>query len=427
VRELCRCRRRDKVEIAYTLLELKERGLLDVLGYAGLGHYGSEVEGLHPSTTSELVKVAAKLSKGALPKIRAAFDSGRLAANKAAVLVDVATPETEEEWLEQADRLDPTGLRSLAEGGEAKRRVQGYVLLSLLVWIHEGVRVVRETGGPTEFWAALAELCRRYVKGEALGLKKEPGSRRGVRPLLVLRQGADGGFTRETPLGPVPADEETVAWARREGKVYDLSQGPPEVPETREGEEVKRAIPQAVRDYVDARDGDRCIFPGCLHCCFLEADHFDGWKNGHDPRRIGKLCTAHHALRGRGYFRVETGDDDVMRFFLHDGTFVGVAGAREREDGRKADQGEQPEFVRAKREDPQPEFVRAKREDRPPEVVSAKPSGQEDALKALVVMGLKKREAKAMLARTLALWPELAEAEAGVILHAALGGRGTGE
>jgi len=129
--------------------------------------------------------------------------------------------------------------------------------------------------------------------------------------------------------GPVPVEAETVEWARREGEVVDLSQGPP--PVAPPAGELKRAIPRAVRRYVDARDGDRCSFPGCTHRADLEADHFDGWENGHDPQRLGKLCRAHHTERGRGYFRVETGED-ARRFFLRDETYVGAAGDRSRAD-----------------------------------------------------------------------------------------------
>jgi len=428
VRQLCQRRRLDKVEVAYMLLDIKERGLYRVLGYAGMGHYGSEVNGLGASTTSELITVAA--GARTLPHTRAAFQSGKLPSNKAVVIVGVATPETEEEWLRHSDEHDAPGLRSLATEGEARRRVQGYVLPSQQAWMDECVRVVRETGGPIGYWDALSEACRRFVQGEAVGLVKEPGSRTGVRPLLVMRQRPGGEFTRETSRGPVPVDEETLAWARREGTVYDLSQGPPQLPQ---GEEIKRAIPQAVRAYVDARDGDRCIYPACTHRSFLEADHFDGWKNGHDPRRIGKLCSEHHGQRGLGGFRVETGDDDVMRFFLHDGTFVGVAGARQREDVKRADaqarelvsakrEDARCEFVSTKREDSRAEFVSTKREDSRAEFVSTKPSEVEYAFKALVRLEFKKGEAKALLARALEAWPELAETDAGEIVRVALGG-----
>jgi len=121
--------------------------------------------------------------------------------------------------------------------------------------------------------------------GEGVGTGKAPESNWGARPLPVLTKREDWAVTRESSQGPVPVDAETVEWARREGEVVGLSQGPP--PEAPPLGEFKRAIPRAVRRYVDARDGDRCCFPGCTHRADLEADHFDGWENGHDPGGLG--------------------------------------------------------------------------------------------------------------------------------------------
>jgi hypothetical protein len=164
--------------------------------------------------------------------------------------------------------------------------------------------------------------------------------------------------------------------------------------------ELKRAIPRVVRRYVDARDGDRCSFPGCTHRACLEADHFDGWKNGHDPRRLGKLCRPHHVERGRGYFRVETGEDGARRFFLQDGTYVGAAGDRSRADARE-------EFVATNSTAP-----RGLPEPLGPEL--------EDALKALVRLEYKEREARERLVRALTAQPGLAHAGPGEVVRAVL-------
>ena len=411
VRHLGLRRRKDKAAMANALLELKESGLYKFLGYASMTAYGQTVEGLGASTTSELLKVADGARR--LPKIRAEFEAGRLPSAKAAVIVGVATPEDEEKWLALARRHQPNGLRALARGEEPKHRQSCAWTPTELAWVDDAVRWVRDTGGPFEFAAALAEVCRRAMHGEGVGEGKAPGSKRGARPLLVLTQGEDGVVTRETSQGPVPADAETVEWARREGEVVDLSQGPP--PVAPPAGEVKRAIPQAVRRSVDARDGDRCSFPGCTHRSDLEVDHFDGWKNGHDPLRMGKLCRAHHAKRGRGYFRVETGEDGVRRFFLRDETYVGAAGDRSRADVRR-------EFVSTNSSaGAAPEAPQRGRKARRPGGLP-EPLGQElaDALKALEKLELKPREARERLARALAAQPQLAGATASEVVRAVL-------
>ena len=107
VRHLGLRRRKDKAAMANALLELKESGLYKFLGYASMTAYGQTVEGLGPSTTSELLKVADGVRRRGLPKIRAEFEAGLLPSAKAVVLVEVATPKDEEVWLERSRRHQP--------------------------------------------------------------------------------------------------------------------------------------------------------------------------------------------------------------------------------------------------------------------------------------------------------------------------------
>ena len=128
----------------------------------------------------------------------------------------------------------------------------------------------------------------------------------------------------------------------------------------------------------------------------LEADHLDGWKQGHDADRLVLLCRGHHRNRTKGMLRIEAdprqspADDPVFRFYLRDGTFLGFAGDRSRAEG----------------------FAIA---NSPP---TAK--AREDAVKAIRALGLGAQEAKARLAAVLRRDPRLASGATEEILRAML-------
>jgi hypothetical protein len=59
------------------------------------------------------------------------------------------------------------------------------------------------------------------------------------------------------------------------------------------------AIPQALRDYITARD-KTCRFPGCRRRADLcQIDHAKAWNDGGhtSPANLGALCTRHHQLK----------------------------------------------------------------------------------------------------------------------------------
>ena len=73
-----------------------------------------ELVGIKPRKAWYLVFIAERLEN--LPAIRAEFDAGKLSWTKAREIVAVATPDTEEEWLEK-DRV--LSNRDLGEGSAA--------------------------------------------------------------------------------------------------------------------------------------------------------------------------------------------------------------------------------------------------------------------------------------------------------------------
>src|SRR5687767_2896682 len=110
LRALVAVGRRADAEIAVRLAEMKARGLFRVLGYSRITDYAEWELEVSKAKARALIEVAAKLP--GLPKIAEEFAEGRLDWTKARQIVRVATPENEEHWLHEAERLSVRGLES---------------------------------------------------------------------------------------------------------------------------------------------------------------------------------------------------------------------------------------------------------------------------------------------------------------------------
>ncbi|HVX20644.1 MAG TPA: HNH endonuclease signature motif containing protein, partial [Acidimicrobiales bacterium] len=73
----------------------------------------------------------------------------------------------------------------------------------------------------------------------------------------------------------------------------------------------KRTIPTAVRTALWARDGGRCVVPGCPHTKYLQIDHDRAFARG-GPTELANLqllCSHHHRQKTLYGFRVVRGPD----------------------------------------------------------------------------------------------------------------------
>jgi hypothetical protein len=80
--------------------DIMRRGLYRELGHATINQYAMKGLGFSKSRTGDFIRLAQNLDK--LPAVRAAMSSGELGYTKAREIVGVATPETEDRWLEAA-------------------------------------------------------------------------------------------------------------------------------------------------------------------------------------------------------------------------------------------------------------------------------------------------------------------------------------
>ena len=236
--------------IAYWLREIDRRGLYRTRGFSSLGDYAMELVGIKPRKAWYLVFIAERLEN--LPAIRAEFDAGKLSWTKAREIVAVATPDTEEEWLEKARVLSNRDLErevrrhdGRGTGGFASVTISMPVEI-LEMW-HDAYELVeRLSGTELEKWqvleASLAELL-----GTHLPIANENGA---------------------------------------------------STPET----EDEKGLPESVRNAVLDRDGWVCKFPACTMRKMLDVHHIEYRSHlGSDEMgNLISLCRIHHGLIHRG-------------------------------------------------------------------------------------------------------------------------------
>jgi len=93
------------------------------LGFARLGDYARERLGLSARELQSLAAVSAGLD--GLPSIRGAFASGDLSWSQARLLVGVATPDTERDWLHRARGRTVRALAACIREGAARASDEG--------------------------------------------------------------------------------------------------------------------------------------------------------------------------------------------------------------------------------------------------------------------------------------------------------------
>src|SRR5688572_9639556 len=102
---------------AFYLHDMQERGVHQETGHQSAVRYAVDRLDLPLSTAKEMVAVGRLLRE--LPGCDAAFCSGRIGWSKLRLLARIATPETEKEWIGEAERLTYQKLQ-LAIAGLAK-------------------------------------------------------------------------------------------------------------------------------------------------------------------------------------------------------------------------------------------------------------------------------------------------------------------
>lgn len=289
--------------------EILRRRLFRDLGFSSINQYAIKELGFSRSRTRDFVRLAGQLDK--LPAVKEALTSGELGYTKARELVSVATPMTEDSWLEAAK----SSRRELIhEIKKVKRAAKVDPRQGELMPAEAPVVAPKEL--PVSFQMDLTpeQEARRAALVERLHkLGKVPTDRaelilealaalvetkeRGPRGPLVSRppvqihvHETEGRMTVQTHAG-----ERQLSRAETERMRCDAAV-------CTHGGRNTTTIPPRTRREVLARDKHRCQAPSCDRTRFLEVHHMVPRKMGgtNHPENLITLCGACHRLWHEG-------------------------------------------------------------------------------------------------------------------------------
>jgi len=331
-----------QARIGRRLLEVEEADAWAGSGIRSIEHWASMALGLAVGTARSLLETARKLA--VLPTIEAAMQEGRLSFDKAKAIAPVATPATQQRWMELADQTTITQLQRIvaawrkvdadgqpdepADPHEQRRlwwtsQRNGLERLTVLL-TPEDAAVVRaaitnavehqwrsappedraDEPGPARAADALAAMAETAMAAGPRAV--EGGDRIGVNLIVDIEvlagRKVDGICQLEQFGHPLPlADAELLACDAIIRPLLVKGGTPVDV-----GRE-RRLVNRAQRRALKARHGG-CAFPGCGHARFVDAHHVDHWIHGGrtDLSNLVLLCRFHHRLHHRGGYQILT-------------------------------------------------------------------------------------------------------------------------
>ena len=220
---------------AFYLIDLEQRGLHQVLGFASVLQLARQRLGMSRSRASELLSTGRRLL--ALPLLDAAFARGELSWSKVRRLARVASADTEAAWIARASQVSIERVEQLVASsrpGDAPPEDGGLPVTKLCV--HLMMDPLQQ-----EMW----ERAREKLQAEFdETIPDERLADEMVR--LILASNADGSVPGRRPTEvsvfavPIPDEGEGVSEARREAAASDAAVTPPQ------------------RRRVLAREGHRC-------------------------------------------------------------------------------------------------------------------------------------------------------------------------
>jgi len=280
--------------------EVMRRHLYREFGCSSIHQYATERLGFSRSRIRDFVHLARKLED--LPAKRAVAD-GELGYTKAREVVKVATPETQEPWLEAAKRPRRELVREVKRARQAARvdPAQGE-LMPAPAPVTKEVPVRYSLELTPEQEVRRAALVERLHK---LGAAPADRAELLLEALAALVESHEAEGPRG-PSGPVQihvhdhGDRLTVATnsGERELGPADAARLRCDAVVCKPGQRAKPTIPPRVRREVLARDGHRCRAPGCGRTHFLEVHHRTPRARGgtNDAANLVTLCAACHRL-----------------------------------------------------------------------------------------------------------------------------------
>jgi len=336
-----------KLRTGRVILAMERTGLPARLGLSGAVHYFI-LQGLDRVEALECRRVAEQSEP--LPIISAAAETGSVRWSSLREIVRVASPETEETWLDLCrrysskkvqqlvkhtkkgeDPLNPQGERPALDSVEVELRLTLPAEINAL--LAQAMRSLSlRAGRPLSPRATLECLLAQYLTGHAfpgevtwnklleqarrdLGAEREAEQREveGVRTAENSREFSDASWAAVAATEQ-PCPEEPGLQLVRPAAAHWVND------RLRFNGEA-RHLTEAQRREVLRRDAYRCASPDCPHHVWLQVHHVVYYCQGGVtvPDNLVVLCSTCHALVHKRLLRVERQPDGSLAWFNGEG------------------------------------------------------------------------------------------------------------
>jgi hypothetical protein len=325
LKRIVRARAALDVEEAVALRDAQALRLWRHYGYASLLEYMELEMGYTPRVAIERLRVAKAIED--LPVIAEAMAQGDLSFSGARELTRVATPETEQAWLEAAQDKNVREVEALVSGHERgdtpddpidptlRKRTLRYeeIAPETVALVRQARQILdRELGERLDDNGFLRALARRVIDRTHVGRASS-----GISDAAPERTRAS-----ERTRAPYQIAVMTCAQCKRgwqDGGGVTVEMSPPALETalcdaehigTVDGESTQRTkqdIPPAVRRKVLRRDHERCRVPGCRSSRNIDLHHIVPREHGgsHRAENLLALCESHHLAHHQGALIIE--------------------------------------------------------------------------------------------------------------------------
>jgi hypothetical protein len=279
------------------LPEAEQRRIWEPLGHSHLLDYLERELGLTPRAALERLRIAKELV--VLPQLAEEFADGRRHYSVVRELTRVATPETEEEWLERTRGKSPKQVEEMVSGHQRGDRpddptdpdlrlqaVRYEVTPSARAILRQARSVLEVEHGARMTDSEFAVAIGRAVLGGA-GDHARPAYQVAVTVCAECERGWQNGAGLQVDLDPA-----TVAVAQCDHE--HIGRLDAETPAR-----TVASVSPRMRRQVFARDRSRCTVPGCRSTKHLDVHHivFQSRGGKHRLSNLTLLCSAcHHKL-----------------------------------------------------------------------------------------------------------------------------------
>jgi hypothetical protein len=272
------------------------------LGLGTFDEYLERVLGYAPTTGRDKLRVAEALER--LPAVERALRTGKLSYSAVREITRVATPDTEDEWVEYVDGMTVREIEQCVrcrEPGDGpnerpKPDIEPRVIRMELptqtyaLFLEARRHLEREHGRMMTDAEFVAEVCRAALAGggasETRPTENTPPHQIAITVCADCKRGWHDAPGTSVELAPA-AIERARCDATELGHVQAGATLEPRA---------SRTIPPHIRRAVLARDKHRCVVPGCTSSRYVDVHHIVHWLHGgtHDALNLVTLCGLHH-------------------------------------------------------------------------------------------------------------------------------------